>query len=611
VRVRRSVNVANPAAVGLTSSFVCGTRSCEPQASQMSGNPDELTQDYLDLFLMHRLAATGTLNPHKERDAAVVDNMLTMRERGDHPSVISSTSHLDGDGGRRQTSALPRIAEEPAAATWGGGRQFSDSPIAAAADGGRRAIPPWADARDTGSFARRDSPPLHADDSASQAGRRVSPRLTPRARSPDVFVQPSWGRVRDDDDDDETPFRRARFGEAAADPDERGARAEYWEPPSRDSPGARRRTPEHADAASRTSHVHASTSVWNGGTSSGQEIAARYVPPSKFASQVALHLQELAGVPPTVIPPVVVAPPSRSSYISESRLPALRAPDTASHTRRRHDDDHASSRRREERPASRDDRASDDRRRHDDGRTSEYRRRYDDEPRRDTRDRRSSTSSAFYASRREQDREVRHELIIELDKHKIEFDADADTWELKHLLERTLANNHLLARVAFVKQGLKLGAFALEWALDKFAPKLRLKGWAETLSQTLDSGNHDATLEQVYRKVWHKGPPNVWLNIGMLIVGSAVAHCLGAWMTEKAAASGGAPGGGGLASLLGGLLGGLGGAKAAPKHHHHQQSTASKSTSRVSAVSGTPAAATAQNTSSGTPVRRSRLAPPT
>ena len=128
--------------------------------------------------------------------------------------------------------------------------------------------------------------------------------------------------------------------------------------------------------------------------------------------------------------------------------------------------------------------------------------------------------------------------------------------ELSHELARHVANDTILQRVAFMKVIIKVGVCVLEMVLKRW---LKLKGWSTYISRELDSGKHNATLEQVYRTIWKRGTPNPWLGLVTLIVGSGIGfHCgfLSAGGSGGGDEGGGGGGGGGGSGTGGGGGGG-------------------------------------------------------
>ena len=58
----------------------------------MSGAPDVLRQEHLNHVLFEGISDGALVNMTKHRDEAVVEQMLRLREQGEHPSLISTTS---------------------------------------------------------------------------------------------------------------------------------------------------------------------------------------------------------------------------------------------------------------------------------------------------------------------------------------------------------------------------------------------------------------------------------------------------------------------------------------------------------------------------------------
>jgi hypothetical protein len=150
------------------------------------------------------------------------------------------------------------------------------------------------------------------------------------------------------------------------------------------------------------------------------------------------------------------------------------------------------------------------------------------------------------------------ELLIELEKLRtmgvtlsLPLNTDQPEWKLKHELERHLAHQTLVQRVAMIKTVLKVGSITLRVVFSSF---LRLEGWDTFIQKELDTGKYDVSMEQMYRSLWRKGAPSPWITMGLLIFGSAIIfHLDGSGKTI--AASPDAPGG-----MVGALLQSLFGA---------------------------------------------------
>lgn len=171
------------------------------------------------------------------------------------------------------------------------------------------------------------------------------------------------------------------------------------------------------------------------------------------------------------------------------------------------------------------------------------------------------------------------EIIRELDKIeamgvRLSFEPSVDDpeWKLRHELERHLAHQTLIQRVALMKGIIKLGSVVLEAVLSTF---LRLKNWSKFIANELDSGRYDATLEQVYRTIWRRGAPNPWISLCIFVFGSAIAFHFGlarhdasennenepggASSPGSTSASSGGGIGGSLMGMVTGMFGGGGG----------------------------------------------------
>lgn len=171
------------------------------------------------------------------------------------------------------------------------------------------------------------------------------------------------------------------------------------------------------------------------------------------------------------------------------------------------------------------------------------------------------------------DRANKEEYIRELDKLAFEGvilgivpSMSMETWRLRHELERHVRNQTLVRRANFMKNIIKLSAFTLQLV---FGRVLNLAGWAEFIAASVDTGEHDASLEQAYRTIWKKGTPNPWMDLSVFIFGSAIMFHFGVPMQAAGGGGGGGSangggsgggsggGGGGFGSLFQGLMGGL------------------------------------------------------
>jgi hypothetical protein len=283
------------------------------------------------------------------------------------------------------------------------------------------------------------------------------------------------------------------------------------------------------------------------------------------------------------------------------------------------------------------------------------RRHYDDDH--DDRDNRDGEYSSRRRSRREREREEqeeaeyemelqeKQELVRELDKMRslgatltLNPSVDMPLWKLRHEHERHSTTTTIVQRVKHIKMGLSVVVYVVEMVAVRFFK--RLNGWAKTVTADLESGSYDAALEEIYRSMWGRGPPNPWIQLGFMIVGSAVMFMIrpedaivDTSGNAVAAPAGGSSlgGGGGLSSLFSGFMGMLGGG--GNKRNSSSSSSAPPPSTTTTQPRGGPAAAAASQAprrpstpaapaavpvanvtlpplASEPPRRRSRLAPP-
>lgn len=204
-------------------------------------------------------------------------------------------------------------------------------------------------------------------------------------------------------------------------------------------------------------------------------------------------------------------------------------------------------------------------------------------------------------------------------------------WRLQHEHQRLTTTTTTVQRVKFMKMGLSILLQVLELVAVKFVK--RLNGWAACVTTELESGNYDNALEEIYRSMYGRGPPNPWLQLGFMIIGSAAMFVfrpqdplLGNGGGGGAGSNGGGGGGFGMGSLFGGLMnmfGGGGGsnnkpvappAPPPPKPNKvpSKASTADPSTSSTqSTPSAVPKASVVLPEADAPPVRRrAKFAPP-
>ncbi len=541
---------------------------------ELEGPPRSLTQEEYDTFLFMQLAKPGTVDLAKSRDERVVDQMLRLREQGDHPSVISATSRLMPVNAavKIPPRRLDTVMEE-----WN--PQSEDVPKVDPDDSASNVMP------FVGNFKRAvqsfETPQRHASPVRIDDDYRSRASTKSKASSKKSYKSGGGddGKRRESNKEPPSPTMPSihrHFGGKSA-----FAKQLIDDDSDSDFNMRRRADRRFASSSDKASNIS--------GMGFGQDILKRTTQEptttmTPFQRMMEKNLEALQA-PPPALPHLrsstsdisrkrSVSPrdekayfgttrtrrPSRDSAIESSVSHPNRAAEYTSsktkqyNTRAYDDRSKRSSRSRHSRYSRR---SKHSRR----SRYSRYSRRSrrSDYSRRSRNSRRSGRSGRSNRRRNEEARQARHEIILKLDMYKVKFDNEAPTYELETMLERVVANNQVMARVAFMKMGIKLGALGIELLADKFAPKLRLSGWSESLSLDLDTGNYDYTLEQLYRKFFRRGPPNAYWSLGLLILGSAFFHCMGGAGARNAKEGGAMTGMQKMFSKVSGIVNSLGG----------------------------------------------------
>ena len=97
-----------------------------------------------------------------------------------------------------------------------------------------------------------------------------------------------------------------------------------------------------------------------------------------------------------------------------------------------------------------------------------------------------------------------------------------DIRDLQFLYTRTKTDSDTKSTVAFMKDIIKFGMSGVEGLNEWMGPYLRLRGWARHATQ--DMSRYDSALEKIYKRYWRHGSVNPFMELGMLIVGSAVIY---------------------------------------------------------------------------------------
>lgn len=186
-----------------------------------------------------------------------------------------------------------------------------------------------------------------------------------------------------------------------------------------------------------------------------------------------------------------------------------------------------------------------------------------------SRSRSRSTTNSEDAALEYQDKQ---ELLLELENLakkgvRLSFvpTLEDPVYKLRFEYERHLTQQTLVDRVTFIKNLLKIGATMIEMAAGYFLPWLRLQGWAAYLAEQVDSGRYDDALENIWRIIFKKGLPNPFLQVGLLVLGSAFMFHFGGGSGPRTGqggagsatpvANGGGGGGGGFMNVVGPLIG--------------------------------------------------------
>ena len=454
------------------------------------GTKRPLTQAESDAFLFYQMAQLGSVDMAESRADAVVQNMIRMRDEGDHPSVISAADRLTSERSRPR-QRMPAVheyeEEEEVPSNWRPSAAAQITEFDSVSNIHERRQPRHKRYEDEDERRSRHSHHSHhshhsrhshrSDRDRSPARRARSPRRD-RSRTP-----PRRDRSR-------TPPRRDR---SRSPPPKRDSRS-YTSDAAKSLGSVKQRAKEAERPASRASSRHSAFGT-------GGDIASRYAKPSSKPSPFALVMQrqlaELNAPPKSPsLPPLLPPQRANSSSVAASNASAHRAPP---------------------RVASRDS-AIESSVSHPSRRGNNTGGRYSDR----------KNNASHREREEEEERQTRHELIMELDKCEITFSEEDPTWKLKHMLERVMANRMSVAKVKFIRLGIQIGSTLVETLVMQFLPRLRLRGWAEGLNKDMATGNYDIALEQVYRKLFRKGGmPSPWIILITVIFGSAVLHVIG------------------------------------------------------------------------------------
>ena len=132
----------------------------------------------------------------------------------------------------------------------------------------------------------------------------------------------------------------------------------------------------------------------------------------------------------------------------------------------------------------------------------------------------AATASAYSEAHEERMRE-KMAMIDELGKHGTgrTFGAEDSMRSVELEFNRQRVEKEAESGVIFMKQMLKMGLQGIEMGNNRFGPWLQLDGFAEEASK--DDEKYDAPLERIYLRIFRHGQMSPWVELAMLIGGSA------------------------------------------------------------------------------------------
>lgn len=144
-------------------------------------------------------------------------------------------------------------------------------------------------------------------------------------------------------------------------------------------------------------------------------------------------------------------------------------------------------------------------------------------------------ASAYQEAHEERDRE-KMAMIDEMGKHGTgrTFGAEDSMRSVELQFNRERVEREAESGVIFMKQMLKMGLQGIEMGNNRFGPWLQLDGFAEEASK--DDEKYDAPLERIYLRIFRHGQMSPWVELAMLIGGSAFMCHMKNTMLNKAKA---------------------------------------------------------------------------
>lgn len=94
--------------------------------------------------------------------------------------------------------------------------------------------------------------------------------------------------------------------------------------------------------------------------------------------------------------------------------------------------------------------------------------------------------------------------------------------DLQFLYTKNKTDIDTKSTVAFMKDMVRFGMSGIESLNQYFGPWMNLKGWAK--DSTRDMSRYNNALSKIYKRYWRHGSVNPFIELGMLIVGSAIIY---------------------------------------------------------------------------------------
>ena len=94
--------------------------------------------------------------------------------------------------------------------------------------------------------------------------------------------------------------------------------------------------------------------------------------------------------------------------------------------------------------------------------------------------------------------------------------------DIQFEFDRQTSNLSTLNTVSFMRDSLKLAITGIELANNRLGPVLSIEGWANSVTE--DMSRYDHCLERLYKRYWRKTTMSPIVELGFLILGSAMTY---------------------------------------------------------------------------------------